>query len=52
MTTGAGGEPPHPEPAKSFRGWQRGACLIGVGLLFVFMLLLTVVVGLGTLGVG
>ncbi|MGA7172117.1 MAG: hypothetical protein WCB86_06110 [Candidatus Dormiibacterota bacterium] len=51
MTGSAGAEPPQSQPPRSFQGWQRGACLIGVGLLVLLTLVLVVTAGLGALGI-
>ncbi|MGC2192476.1 MAG: hypothetical protein WA751_09105 [Candidatus Dormiibacterota bacterium] len=51
MSGAARAEPPEPRPPGSFQGWQRGACLIAVGLLALFALLLLVILGLGAVGV-
>ena len=42
---------PNRQAPRSFQGWQRGACLFGVGLLLVLMLLLVISTVLGLLGV-
>ncbi|HVC40213.1 MAG TPA: hypothetical protein VNH20_09665 [Candidatus Dormibacteraeota bacterium] len=44
------GNPPEPPP-RSFQGWQRVACLVSVGLLLLFMILLVVGAALGVVGV-
>lgn len=45
---------PKPPPAgseRTFQGWQRAACLVGVGLLLLLAVFLVVNVVLGLLGV-
>jgi hypothetical protein len=46
-----GAEPPKSGSPRGFQGWQRGACLFGVGLLLVLVLLLVISTVLGLLGV-
>jgi len=47
----AGAEPTEPEPPRTFHGWQRNACLILVGLLLLFAVILVVTASLGAMGV-
>jgi hypothetical protein len=46
----AGPEPPSRERPGTFQGWQRTACLAGVGLLVVFTVLVLVSAILGAIG--
>jgi hypothetical protein len=43
-------EPPSRERPGTFQGWQRSACLVGVGLLVVFTVLVLVSAILGAVG--
>ncbi|MGC1185298.1 MAG: hypothetical protein WBA31_09140 [Candidatus Dormiibacterota bacterium] len=51
MKPSGGAEPPDREPTRNFQGWQRRACLILVGLLLLFTVLLVITATLGALGV-